>query len=328
MNPYINANFFSFFSVLLHRLGLFIAGDLSVSDLASDEVQLIVIGFESVTCALIGVWLSLRKMTMLANAMSHTILLGIVVVYLLFRLMNPTLSGPFHIPLSYLCLAAVATGILTTYLVTFLTTQARLYEDASIGLVFTSLFALGILWVNIATRNAHIGIEAVMGNPDGLALTDIYDVIPIFLITLISLTLFHRTLLATSFDPLFSTASGLFNTSAHYGLMVLVSFALIGGFRAVGVIMVLAFLTAPALMVRPFIRSVKSYLFGSASAALLFSIVGVALSRHLLEVEGIALSTGGLIVTLLSAATLLILITQKALEKISRKHLFCDRSPQ
>lgn len=312
MNPYLNTHFFSFFSVLLHRIGQFLAGDLSYSDLAPDEIQLIVIGLESVVCALLGVWLSLRKMTMLANAMSHTILLGIVAVYILFRFIHPEIHA-FRIPLSYLILAALATGLLTTYLVTLLTSTARLYEDASIGLVFTSLFALSILWVNVATRNAHIGIEAVMGNPDALLLDDIKDVVPIFLITCIALILFYRNLLATSFDPLFSTSFGLFNRTVHYGLMVLVSLALIGGFRAIGVIMVLAFLTAPPLMVRPFIRSVRTYLFWSASAAFVFAVMGVALSRHLLEVEGLAVSTGGLIVTLLGVATLVTLLAHRCL---------------
>lgn len=305
MNPYTDSNFFTFFSILLNRIGQFLTGDLLFSDLATDEIQLIVIGLESITCALLGVWLSLRKMTMLANALSHTILLGIVIVYLIFRTLYPQLTnGTFHIPLSYLILAAIATGIFTTYLVSYLTTVGKVYEDASIGLVFTSLFALGILLVNIATRSAHVGIEAVMGNPDGLLPSDVYESIPIFLITLIGLTLFHRDLLATTFDPVFAISKGMYTKSIHYGLMILVSFALIGGFRAIGVIMVLAFIASPALLVRPFIKSIRSYLVASALVALLFSIVGVVLARHLVEVYGLALSTGGLIVTLLALSTI------------------------
>jgi manganese/zinc/iron transport system permease protein len=305
MNPYTEADFFSFFSVLFHRIGLFLRGDLGT--LASDEVQLIVIGLESITCALLGVWLSLRKMTMMANALSHTILLGIVLVYIAFRSWNPELTnGTFHIPLSYLVLAAVGTGLVTTYLVSLLTKHGKVYEDASIGLVFTSLFALGILLVNIATRSAHVGAEAVMGNPDGLLPSDIQEVWPFFLGTVILLILFHRDLLATTFDSLFASTRGMYGNCIHYGLMVLVSFALIGGFRAIGVIMVLAFLTSPALLLRPFVKSIRSYLLLSALIALLFSIVGVALTRHVLTHLGLALSTGGLIVTLMAATTLLI----------------------
>jgi manganese/zinc/iron transport system permease protein len=305
MNPYSDTHFFSFFTTLLQRLGLFLSGNMG--NLAPDEVQLIVIGLMSVTCALLGVWLSLRKMTMLANALSHTILLGIVIVYVIFRAFNPaSLGGSFAIPLSYLVLAAMGTGLLTTYLISLLTAQGRLYEDASIGLVFTSFFALGILLINILTRSAHIGIESVMGNPDGLAASDIETIYPVFFLTLLALFFFHRDLLATTFDPLFSKTFGFFNQTIHYGLMTLVSFALIGGFRAVGVIMVLAFIACPALMVRPFVRSMKSYLIYSALTALLFSLIGVALSRHLLEVHGLALSTGGLIVTLMSFTTLLV----------------------
>lgn len=309
MNPYTNTHFFSFFSVLIRRI---LTGD--ISDLAPDEIQLIVLGLESITCALLGVWLALRKMTMLANAMSHTILLGIIAVYVLFRSLHPEIHA-FHIPLSYLMLAALVTGLLTTYLVSFLTTRAKLYEDASIGLVFTSLFALSILWVNVATRSAHIGIEAVMGNPDALSLDDIKDIVPIFVITLAGIIFFFRRLLVTSFDPNFL---GL-NRTVHYGLMVLVSLALIGGFRAIGVIMVLAFLTAPPLLVRPFIRSVPSYLFWSAFIAFLFSVIGVALSRHLLEIEGVAVSTGGLIVTLLGAATLLTLGLRRLVDRLRKQ---------
>lgn len=304
MNPYNETHFFSFFTTLLHRIGLFLAGHLGFADLAPDEIQLIVIGLMSMTCALLGVWLSLRKMTMLANALSHTILLGIVFVYVIFRGIDP--NAAFHIPLSYLSIAAIGTAIVTTYLISLLTTQARLYEDASIGLVFTSFFALGILLINILTRSSHIGVEAVMGNPDGLSPSDIHTTVPIFIITALALLFFYRDLLATTFDPIFSKTFGFFNQSIHYGLMTLVSFALIGGFRAVGVIMVLAFIASPPLMVRPFVSSLKAYLFWSAFAALFFSIIGVALSRHLLEMEGIAISTGGLIVTLLAIGALLI----------------------
>ncbi len=150
-NPYNGQTFFGFFLTLLHRLWGFVSGDLEWRHLASDELQVVVLVGVASSSALVGTFLVLRKMTMLANALSHTILLGIVGAYLLTRetvlFQDGGHGGPINI--QAMLLAALVMGLVTTFLTEFLTKTARLQEDASTGIVFTSLFALGIILVTL-----------------------------------------------------------------------------------------------------------------------------------------------------------------------------------
>ena len=164
-NPYAGENFFSFFVVLFGRLFGFLSGRLSADEMVSDEVQLCVLSGVAISAALVGTFLVLRKMTMLANSLSHTILVGIVVAFLIF--------GTSELNFGVLVVAALLAGFLTTFLTEFVTKVMRLQEDASIGLVFTSLFALGVILAPLFTRSRRLGNEAIMGNVDALRISDI-----------------------------------------------------------------------------------------------------------------------------------------------------------
>ncbi|NGX47266.1 MAG: Manganese transport system membrane protein MntB, partial [Chlamydiae bacterium] len=144
MNPYHGADFFHFFAIFFTRL-------LTWKTLASDEIQFFVLSLIAIASSLIGTLLVLKRMTMLANSLSHTILLGIVIAYLLLFKAGSGMPMNFQV----LFIAALVTGILTTLLTQVLHRVIKLQEDASIGIVFTSLFALGILLVTLYTRNAH-----------------------------------------------------------------------------------------------------------------------------------------------------------------------------
>ena len=148
MNPYSGESFIGFFLTLLSRFWLLLTGNLSFSHLATDEIQILVLVGVACSTALLGCFLVLRKMTMLANSLSHTILLGIVIAYLITRdgVIGSAHGGGYEpINLNAMLLASLLTGIATTFLTEFLTKNARLQEDASTGIVFTSLFALGII---------------------------------------------------------------------------------------------------------------------------------------------------------------------------------------
>ena len=80
VNPYFGKNFFSFLLLFAQRMGSLLTGKIGFSDLASDEIQVLVLALVALASALVGTFLVLKKMTMLANSLSHTILLGIVVV--------------------------------------------------------------------------------------------------------------------------------------------------------------------------------------------------------------------------------------------------------
>lgn len=294
-NPYFGNDFFEFFITFIKRFVLFISGNLESSKLASDEIQLIVLCGVAISSALVGTFLILRYMTMLANALSHTILLGIVLAYFFTQTSNVAHDHSM-IYLPTMLLAALITGLFTTFLTHFLTKTIRLQEDASIGLVFTSLFALGIILVTILTRSAHVGIEVVMGNVDALQLADCNLIYLVVAFNLILTTLFFKEYKITTFDPALANALGFSTIFFDYLLMAQTSATAVGAFRAVGVLMVLAFLTGPPLTARLLTHNLKKMLILASVLGSLASFVGIAITRHLLSVYDIPLSTAGVVV--------------------------------
>lgn len=292
MNPYWGVNFFEFFAVLFKRL----TGQLPLANLASDEVQLLVLIAISISTGLLGTFLTLRKMTMLANSLSHTTLLGIVICFLLT--LQTTSDLGLSIPL--LIAASIVSAFLTILFTEGVRRFFKLQEDASIGLVFTTLFALGILLVTLYTRSSHIGVEVITGNVDALGRSDISYAALVALINIIATLIAFRPWALSAFDPQLAASSGLKVTRYHYLQMALTALTLVVSIRAVGVLLVLAFLVGPTLIARHYCKRLISLLFATMAISIGFSIFGVALSRHLLSVIQVPLSTGGLIVTLLS----------------------------
>jgi len=297
-NPYTGQTFFGFFLVLCQRLWLFLSQQLSFADIASDEIQMLVLIGISASAGLVGSFLVLRKMTMLANSLSHTILIGIVLAYLAayHGLLKDSYEHGSPLNMQSLLIAAVVMGVLTTFLTEFLTKTGKLQEDASIGIVFTSLFALGVILLTVATRNAHIGTEVVMGNVDALQKNDCKMAWVIFLMNALLFFLFFKEYKITTFDPGLAQAFGISITFFNYLLMVQVSITSVGAFRAVGVLMVLAFITGPVLTARLLTYDLKTLLISSVALGAASSMIGVALARHFLSVYDMALSTGGIVV--------------------------------
>ena len=301
-NPYTNTNFFQFFWVLAQRLFAYITGQLLRAELTADAVQLLVLAGVAISGAITGTFLILRRMTMLANSLSHTILLGIVIAFILTQRSDVGIGEhPGQINIGVMLLAAVITGLITAFLTEFLTKTVRLQADASTGLVFTTLFALGVTLVTLFTRNVHIGAEVVMGNVDALHPDDCQLIAVIVALNVVLVGIFYRGYKITTFDPQLAQALGFCNLFLNYLLMIQVSTTCVGAFRAVGVLMVLAFITGPALTARLLTHRlsqllVLAVLLGSASA-----VIGVALSRHILTVTGQGLSTSGLVVCVIVA---------------------------
>lgn len=323
-NPYTGKTFWGFIWQFLVRLWDLTTGAASWDNLASDEVQVIVLAGVAASSALVGTFLVLRRMTMLANSLSHTILLGIVIAFLLTH-DGVIEEGHGHsINIQAMLLASFAMGLATTFLTELLTKWAKLQEDASTGIVFTSLFSIGVVAVTILTRNAHIGTEVVMGNADALQLEDCKLVYVVLLINAALFLLFFKEFKITTFDAGLSRALGISPIFFNYLLMAQVSATAIGAFRAVGVLMVLAFFTGPALTARMLTDDLKNMILLAVGIGIGASLAGVALSRHMLSVYGISLSTAGVVVCTIVIIFLVAAIktTYKKLGVTVRKRFF------
>ena len=294
MNPYTGQSFFGFFDVLFKRVFLALKGD--AHSLASDEVQLLVLIMIALSSALVGTFLVLKKMTMLANSLSHTVLLGILGAFLITRG-----EGIYTISVPTLLIGALITALCTTFSTEFLHKKLRLQEDTSIGLIFTAFFALGVVLVTTLTRNTHLGIEAIMGNVDALHPSDVKQVFYLFLFNAALVFLFFRRLELLAFDSQLARNMGISLIFFNYLLMFQTALTAIGSFRAVGAFLFLAFLVAPVLTARFFTHRLKPLLFLAGGIGVLAAVFSVALSRHVLSVYHIPLSTSGLAATVLGA---------------------------
>lgn len=299
-NPYWGKDFFSFFALFFQRL---FSGELFTGNLASDEIQMFVLMLIAVSASIVGTFLVLKKMTMLANSLSHTLLLGLVVAFIIIQPLNWEEGLNF----STLLLASLITGLITTFLTQWLTRFLRVQEDASIGLIFTTLFALSIVLVTVFTKNVHLGIEAVMGNVDALHKEDLKLIFGIALGDLVVVSLFFKEFKIVAFDSGLASSQGISPNFFNALLMILTAATSIGAFRAVGVLLVLTFLVGLPLTARLLTHRLHWLIPLAAGIGIVCSMVAVALSRHFLSAYQIPLSTAGLVTVTIAFAYILAL---------------------
>lgn len=318
MNPFTDVGFFEFFGVIVQRLGMGLAGKLSLGDLASDELQLLTLMGVNLSASFVGVFFVLRKMTMLANSLSHTILLGIVALALLCG------GGGVHSSWAFI-LAAFVMGIVTTFLTEGLSRWFILKDDASNALVFTGLFSLGILLANLFLRDAHLGIEAVLGNVDGVQAFDAQFILWIALVNGLCVLLFFRPYVLIAFNPQLAQVMGFSVVFYNYLQMIQLSLIAIGSFRVVGVLLFLAFLTLPLVTARFISQSVKQMIFFSLVIGSVASCLGVAFTRSFFSYFGLALSTGGIVVCFMILLFVFCLLFKRGWEKFPKRKFFNNR---
>ena len=234
------------------------------------------------SCGLIGVFLILRKVAMMADAISHTVLLGIVIAFIITR----QLSGV------HMLVGAVFAGLLTAVLVQWLN-SLNVQQDASIGTVFTTLFAIGVILIEVFVGNAHLDVQhALMGEItfipwDKISLPFIGEVPKatallalVFMIVLFFIVAFYKEWKITTFDPALAASLGIPVLLMHYVFMSLVSITTVASFDAVGAIMVVAMLITPAASAylwtdKLSIMLVLSGLFGIISAVVGYYIAAL-----------------------------------------------------
>lgn len=212
------------------------------------DVQIVLVGaLVGISSSLLGSFLVLRKNSMLSDAISHSILLGIILTYLLIK----QTTGPFFI------LGAALAGVVTVYLTEFITSTKRVKNDAAIGLVFPVLFSIAVILINLYARDVHIDIDAVLFGEIGFIWLDttrwlglelpksLLSMTIIALINLAFVSLFYKELKISTFDEALATALGFRPTLLFYALLTLTSVTAVTAFDAVGAILLVAFVIVP-----------------------------------------------------------------------------------
>ena len=239
------------------------------------EIQLIA-ALVAIACAIPGVFLVLRKMALISDAISHSILPGIVIGFFITHDLNSPL----------LILLAAITGVITVILVEAIQKTGLVKEDTAIGLVFPALFSIGVIMIAKNANDVHLDVDAVLLGELAFAPFDrllvsgvdlgpksLWIIGSILIITIGLLIVFFKELKVSTFDAGLSAAMGISPILMHYGLMSVSSITVVGAFDAVGAVLVVALMIAPAATAYLLTADLKKMLglsiFFGVSAAIL-----------------------------------------------------------
>ena len=268
--------------------------------------------FTAVSCALLGAFLVLRKMTMVGDAISHAVLPGIAVAYWLSQSRASL----------WMFLGAAAVGVLATIIIELLRKKLKVQSDASIGMTFTTLFALGVILITFWSDSVDLDQECVLYGEiayvpfntwsfGGLNMGPIalWSSGLLLLADLAYTFIGFKGLKMSSFYEDYAAVLGIVVAAWNLSLMAMVSFATVVSFESVGAILVVALLVVPAATAYLLVEKLHLLLIGAGSIALLAALGGYALSRWM------DTSIAGTVATLLGVQFLIVLLYHQLIQK-------------
>jgi len=240
--------------------------------------------FVTAACGLVGNYLLLRRMALVGDAISHSILPGLVVAFLIFR----------HSSLWIMFGGALAAGFVTVLLIEFIHKQSRVKPDAAICISFTTLFAIGVVLMSMLETQGsfHIDAECVLygeiafvpleppliWNGWELGPPSVVRMGAVFLVIGLLVIVFYKELLVTSFDPGLAKSLGMKTGIWHYGLMGALAIVVVSAFESVGAILAVAMLIVPPMFAGQLSDSLPVRMGLTVLHAFLSSLLGLHLS--------------------------------------------------
>lgn len=235
----------------------------------------------AVSCSMVGVFLVLRRMSLLGDAISHSVLLGIVLAYLAVGSRSVVA----------MMIGATVIGLLTAWLSNTLHRVSKLQTDASIGIIFTWFFAVGVILISVYAGQvdldqecvlygeiAFVPFDTVVWGESDIGPRALWLILGVFVLNLlIVLTGFERFKLV-AFHPALAVSLGVNVVFWHYLLMTMVSLTTVASFDAVGAILVVALLVIPASAAYLLAKSLKGMLWLAAGYAQLSVLAGYAVA--------------------------------------------------
>ena len=240
--------------------------------------------FVTAACGLVGNFLLLRRMALVGDAISHSILPGLVVAFIIFK--SATTWVAFT--------GALAAGILTVLIIEFIHRQSRVKPDAAICIAFTTLFAIGVVLMSMleSTGSFHIDADCVLygeiafvpleppvvwngyelGPPSALRMALVLTAVAG------AIAVFYKELLVTSFDPGLAKSLGMRTGIWHYGLMGALALVIVSAFESVGAILAVAMLIVPPMFAAQLSEWLPFRLGLTVLHAALSALIGLHLS--------------------------------------------------
>ena len=221
------------------------------------------------TCGMLGAFIVLRNMSLIGDALSHAILPGVVIAFVIFG--YNTLGFFF---------GSVAAGLLSAVLITWIQQNIKTKNDAAIGIVFTAMFSIGVIGISSISRTGvHLDLkDFLFGNVLGVSNEDLIMTGVVMMMVVLSIIILYRYLFASTFQPTIASTMGIPVKFIHYYLMLLLSFAVVAAMQTVGVILVVALLITPASTALLLTNRLRRVLLLAALIGFLSSLSGLFLS--------------------------------------------------
>ncbi|UFU00757.1 metal ABC transporter permease [Radiobacillus kanasensis] len=212
-----------------------------------------------IICGVIGCFIILRGMALMGDAISHAVLPGVALSYML--------GTNFFF-------GAVISGLITSVAIGFVTQNSRIKHDTSIGIMFTAAFASGIIIITLLKSSTDL-YHILFGNVLAVRSSDMWITLGIGVLVLVAVFLFYKELLVTSFDETMGAAYGLPVQFIHYFLMTLLTMVTVASLQTVGIVLVVAMLITPAAAAYLLTDRLSIMIFLAASIGAISAIVGL-----------------------------------------------------
>lgn len=242
-----------------------------------------------VMCGALGAFIVLRNMSLIGDALSHAVLPGVVFSFMVVQALGQ----------AYICsdlspqdcetaldgwlstgffLGSVLAALLASVFITWIQRNVRTENDAAIGIVFTTMFAVGVIGIS-AQKSVHLDLQDMLfGNVLGVSDTDLWITFIVSVVVVGCIAIFYRALFATTFQPIVAETMGIKTNAIHYLLMLILSFAVVASMRTVGVILVVAMLVTPAATALLLVNRLRQVIVLSALLGFLAAAIGVNVS--------------------------------------------------
>ena len=226
-------------------------------------VVAIVVG---VICAVVGSYLMVQRLALLGDAISHSVLPGLAIAYLVG---------------ANIFLGAFIAGIISTIFINVISTRSNIKEDTAMGIVFSAFFALGITLITVVQKDNKIDLNHFLfGNILAVDSTEVRDTLIIAGIVLTVVFLLYKELLFYTFDKLGAQAVGLPVGLLDLGLMTLIGLTIVASLKAVGVVLVLSLLITPAATAYLLVTRLHLMMLFGVVIGVISSISGMYLSYY------------------------------------------------
>lgn len=215
-----------------------------------------------IICGIVGCFIILRGMALMGDAISHAVLPGVAISYLL--------GINFFF-------GAVLTGVLTAIGIGYVSQNSRIKHDMAIGIMFTSMFAVGIVIITMMKSSADL-YHILFGNVLAVRMSDMWITLGIGLLVIGLVVLFYKELLVSTFDPTMAQSYGLPNKWIHYALMAVLTMVTVASLQTVGIVLVVAMLITPAATAYLLTNRLSVMIYLSAIIGVISSVFGLYFS--------------------------------------------------